>query len=948
MQELSDLRPDAARDRHWRSAPWPSSCSACSSRIATPGADYVSGWLAVIVLVVAAGLVVYRGDAREVLFEGAFISDAFSRFSKLLVLAGAALVLVMSFDSLARAKLLTAEFCVLTLLAVTGMLLMVSAGNLIALFLGLELQSLALYVIAAIDRNQVRSSEAGLKYFVLGSLSSGMLLYGASLIYGFTGSIDLAVIATVAQGQPAAQNIGLIVGLVFLLVGLAFKVGAVPFHMWTPDVYEGAPTPVTAFFAAAPKLAAMALLVRTLLQGFPGIAAQWQQIIVFLSIASMLLGAFAAIGQRNIKRLMAYSSIGHIGYALIGLAANSEAGTQSVLVYLAIYLAMTVGTFACILSMRTAEGPVEDIDALSGLAKTNLSMAFVLAMLLFSMAGIPAARRLLRQAVRVRRGDQSRPRHARRHRRAGERRRRLLLPAPRQDHVLRRRQGGVPARRSRGRRRHGAVRRLRAAVRAGAGAARQCGADRGARAARRHHRCHPMTQSPAGCRRAASLSTSTRSTAPMRRRCAACWPASAARMWVIAQRQTAGRGRSGRAWSSQPGNLFASFITALDCPPAKAGQLSLVAGIAVIDAIRRAGDVPGLRLKWPNDILVGTAKTGGILVESTSRPPQPGPIAVIGVGLNLVSAPDDLGRAATFLAQHGLALSPREALCFLAQTMSDWIGIWNNGEGFAPVREAWLARAGSLGEALTVNAAGGPVTGIVCRHRRQRRAAHRRRRRPPAQLLLRRRFARRERYRRMIQQQRSAGRVSGGDELVFLALGGLGEIGMNAYLYGFGPEDARRWLMVDCGITFPEGENDPGIDVILPDVRFIEEHRADLAGIVITHAHEDHIGAVIELWPRLRAPVYATPFTAGMLKAKLAEYGNSLQIPIHVVAARFQVRRRPLRRRAVQPGALHPGNERAGHPHAARHRVPHRRLEARPDADHRRAGRCRAPAEARR
>ena len=354
-----------------------------------PGEDYLSGALAVIVLIIAGCALVYGGTAREALFEGAFISDAFSRFSKLLVMAGAALVLVMSFDSLARAKLLTAEFCVLTLLAVTGMLLMVSAGNLIALFLGLELQSLALYVIAAIDRGQVRSSEAGLKYFVLGSLSSGMLLYGASLIYGFTGSIDLAVIASVAQGQPAAQNIGLIVGLVFLLVGLAFKIGAVPFHMWTPDVYEGAPTPVTAFFAAAPKLAAMALLVRTLLTGFPGIAAQWQQIIVFLSIASMLLGAFAAIGQRNIKRLMAYSSIGHIGYALIGLAANSEAGTQAVLVYLAIYLVMTVGTFACILSMRTADGPVEDIGSLSGLANTNLSMAFVLAMLLFSMAGIP-------------------------------------------------------------------------------------------------------------------------------------------------------------------------------------------------------------------------------------------------------------------------------------------------------------------------------------------------------------------------------------------------------------------------------------------------------------------------------------------------------------------------------------------------------------------------------
>ena len=356
---------------------------------ATPGTDYVAGWLTVVVLVAAGALIVHGDTAREVLFEGAFISDAFARFSKLLILGAAALVLIMSFDTLARARLLSAEICVLILLAVVGMLLMVSAGNLIALFLGLELQSLALYVVAASNRDSVKSTEAGLKYFVLGSLSSGMLLYGASLIYGFTGSIDFKTIASVAQGQSAAQNIGLIVGLVFLLVGLAFKVSAVPFHMWTPDVYEGSPTPVTAFFAAAPKLAAFALLVRTLLTGFPGIATQWQQIIVFLSIASMLLGAFAAIGQRNIKRLMAYSSIGHVGYALIGLAANSETGTQSVLVYLAIYIVMTIGAFACVLSMRTEEGPVEDIDALAGLANKNLSMAFVLAMILFSMAGIP-------------------------------------------------------------------------------------------------------------------------------------------------------------------------------------------------------------------------------------------------------------------------------------------------------------------------------------------------------------------------------------------------------------------------------------------------------------------------------------------------------------------------------------------------------------------------------
>jgi NADH-quinone oxidoreductase subunit N len=339
--------------------------------------------------VVAAVLVASGPGGRVALFDGAFVDDAFSRFSKLLILAGGAFVLLMSSDTLARDKLLTPEYAVLVLLATLGMMLMVSAGNLIALFLGIELQSLALYVIAAIDRHQVRSSEAGLKYFVLGSLSSGMLLYGASLIYGFTGSIDFTVIASVAQGQSAAQNVGLIVGLVFLLVGLAFKIGAVPFHMWTPDVYEGAPTPVTAFFAAAPKLAAMALLVRTLLQGFPGVAPQWQQIVVFLSIASMLLGAFAAIGQTNIKRLMAYSSIGHIGYALIGVAANSEQGTQSVLVYLAIYLVMTVGAFACILGMRTQKGATESIESLAGLAKTNLPMAFVLSMLLFSMAGIP-------------------------------------------------------------------------------------------------------------------------------------------------------------------------------------------------------------------------------------------------------------------------------------------------------------------------------------------------------------------------------------------------------------------------------------------------------------------------------------------------------------------------------------------------------------------------------
>jgi NADH-quinone oxidoreductase subunit N len=325
---------------------------------------------------------------QETALGGLFIADAFGDFMKLLVLAGSAITLIMALRYIEREDMARFEYPVLILFATLGMLLMISANDMLALYLGLELQSLSLYVVAAFRRDHLRSSEAGLKYFVLGALSSGMLLYGISMIYGFAGTTSFVGLAAQFSAGDTAP-IGLIVGIVFLAAGLAFKISAVPFHMWTPDVYEGAPTPVTAFFAAAPKLAAMALLIRVLLTAFPGIASQWQQIIVFLSVASMLLGAFAAIGQSNIKRLMAYSSIGHVGYALIGIAANSEAGTQSVLVYLAIYLFMTVGAFACILSMRVKNGLIEDIDALSGLAKTNLPMAFVLAMVLFSMAGIP-------------------------------------------------------------------------------------------------------------------------------------------------------------------------------------------------------------------------------------------------------------------------------------------------------------------------------------------------------------------------------------------------------------------------------------------------------------------------------------------------------------------------------------------------------------------------------
>jgi NADH-quinone oxidoreductase subunit N len=349
----------------------------------------VPGWVGIGLLAGAAVALLLQegGVARE--FNGAFVADGFARFMKALVLTGSAVSLLLSFGYLRRAGLLRYEFPVLVLLATTGMSMMISAGDLIALYLGLELQSLSLYVLAAIRRDDLRSSEAGLKYFVLGALSSGMLLYGASLIYGFTGTTTFPEIAAAVGEAGPAQTLGLVMGLVFLLAGLAFKISAVPFHMWTPDVYEGAPTPVTAFFAAAPKLAALALLVRVLAGPFSGALAHWQQIVIFLSVASMLLGAFAAIGQTNFKRLMAYSSIGHVGFALVGLAPGGEAGIQSVVLYLAIYLVMTLGTFACILAMERERGMVEEIGELAGLAETNLPMAFLLAMLLFSLAGAP-------------------------------------------------------------------------------------------------------------------------------------------------------------------------------------------------------------------------------------------------------------------------------------------------------------------------------------------------------------------------------------------------------------------------------------------------------------------------------------------------------------------------------------------------------------------------------
>jgi len=341
--------------------------------------------LAILLLVAAGVIMVMEPSGKVSAFHGSFVLDDYARFLKILALTGSAVAILMSIEFLGAAGKQKFEYPVLIVLSTTGMLVLVSAADLIALYLGMELMSLALYVIAAIDRDNARSTEAGLKYFVLGALSSGMLLYGCSLIYGFTGTVSFAGIAKATQ----SGGIGLTFGLVFLFAGFCFKVSAVPFHMWTPDVYEGAPTPVTAFFAAAPKVAGIAVFVRAGVAAFPGIITQWQQIVVFVAIASMALGSFAAIGQTNIKRLMAYSSIANMGYALIGLAAGTSDGVQSVLIYMAIYVAMTLGTFACIIAMRRAEGPVEKIADLAGLARTKPAMAFFLAMLMFSLAGVP-------------------------------------------------------------------------------------------------------------------------------------------------------------------------------------------------------------------------------------------------------------------------------------------------------------------------------------------------------------------------------------------------------------------------------------------------------------------------------------------------------------------------------------------------------------------------------
>jgi NADH-quinone oxidoreductase subunit N len=333
----------------------------------------------VALLVLTAVLVAAMPDTRSTAFGGTVVLDGFARFAKLLVLAGSAIAMLMSLDYLRDEKLMRFEYPLLVALSTLGMLLMISANDLIVLYVGLELQSLALYVLASFARDNTRSTEAGLKYFVLGALSSGMLLYGASLLYGFTGSTTFeGITAAIPSGDV---GLGVKIGTAFVLAGLAFKISAVPFHMWTPDVYEGAPTPVTAFFAAAPKIAAMALIARFIFGALGHAEGVWLQILAPVSVASMIWGALAAIGQTNIKRLMAY--------ALIGFVAGTQEGVYGVLVYLVIYLAMTVGTFVCIMLMRRNGEAVENVSDLGGLSDRDPTTAYMLAILMFSLIGIP-------------------------------------------------------------------------------------------------------------------------------------------------------------------------------------------------------------------------------------------------------------------------------------------------------------------------------------------------------------------------------------------------------------------------------------------------------------------------------------------------------------------------------------------------------------------------------
>ena len=343
--------------------------------------------ISLIVLLVTAVIIFNEtlGIDETILFNGSVVIDYLSSLMKMVTLLSAFLVLVISSNYLRSLKIFKIEYSILILSSVLGMMIMISSNDLIVFYMGLELQSLALYVLATFNRDEIKSSEAGLKYFVLSALSSGLLLYGCSLIYGFTGSTNFNVIAS----QLNSNEYALTFGIVFILVGLAFKISAVPFHMWAPDVYEGSPTSVTLFFTMVPKIAALTVFIRFLYVPFLNLIDQWQMILIFLSIASMVFGAVAAIGQTNLKRLVAYSSISHVGYALAGLATGSNEGIQSSVIYITIYVIMNLGLFSCLLMMKRNNVYFEQIDDLSGLSKNHPLLSLSLLIILFSLAGIP-------------------------------------------------------------------------------------------------------------------------------------------------------------------------------------------------------------------------------------------------------------------------------------------------------------------------------------------------------------------------------------------------------------------------------------------------------------------------------------------------------------------------------------------------------------------------------
>ena len=341
--------------------------------------------LSSIIMIIAIAIIFNNTNSTEKIFLDSFVRDKFSNFFKILILVSSLFVLNSSKNFIIDNKLDKFEYPIIILISILGMFFMVSSNDLILFYLGLELQSLALYILAAIDRDNLRSSESGIKYFVLSALSSGLLLYGCSLLYGFTGSTNFEIIST----ELNKQNIGAIFAMVFILVGLAFKISAVPFHMWTPDVYEGSPTSITSFFAVVPKVAGLAVLIKFMFVPFSNILLEWQTIIIFISIASMILGAVAAIGQKNLKRLLAYSSIGHMGYALAGVATGAITGYKSSIVYITIYVVMNIGAFSCLYLMKKDGEYKENISDLSGVSKKHPLLALSFLIILFSLAGIP-------------------------------------------------------------------------------------------------------------------------------------------------------------------------------------------------------------------------------------------------------------------------------------------------------------------------------------------------------------------------------------------------------------------------------------------------------------------------------------------------------------------------------------------------------------------------------